>query len=309
MWDPYATPGGTAQAPSLLPQDPYLQSPQLSGLQPVATMRKFLQTAKLDYVFIPGQTPNKFGTNDVDLSASFAIPFLYNQQNPLLVTPGFTFHFLSGPETTPTQPADLPAQLYDAYLDAAWRPQITPWFGGELGFRIGVYSDFRGKTTLEALRYTGSGLAVLTFSPSMQLKAGVVYLDRLRVKLLPAGGIVWTPNSDLRFEILFPNPRIARRVSVMGTTEWWLYGRGEYGGGSWEVIRDTGASAGTTDRVDYNDIRIGGGFEFDKRGGVSGLIEVGAAFSREIMFRETPPARPELFAPTPSLYLRAGLAY
>ena len=34
---------------------------------------------------------------------------------------------------------DLPAQLYSAYLNALWQPQLTPQFGADLAFRAGVY--------------------------------------------------------------------------------------------------------------------------------------------------------------------------
>ena len=69
----------------------------------------------------------------------------------------------------------------------------------------------------------GKGLAVLTFSPSIKIKAGVWYLDRVVVKILPAGGICWTPNPDVYFDILFPNPKIGKRLTTWGNTDWWIY--------------------------------------------------------------------------------------
>lgn len=228
------------------------------------------------------------------------MPFLYNQQNPLLITPGFAMHFLSGPVTQAPDYAEMPAQLYDAYLDATWRPQVTPYFGGELGIRAGVYSDFDHVTT-DSLRFTGEGVGVLTLSPSLRLKAGVIYLDRLKVKLLPAGGLVWTPNPDVRFDILFPNPKISRRLTTWGTTDWWIYGRGEYGGGDWTIGHN-----GRTERVDYNDYRIALGLEFARRKGLNGLFEIGYSFQRELCYEYDDPAK---FTPDSSVFLHAGLAY
>ena len=102
----------------------------------------------------------------------------------------------------------------------------------------------------------GRGLGVITLTPTVQIAAGVVYIDRVQIKLLPAGGIIWTPNPDARYEILFPNPKLARRWTTIGNTDVWLYATGEYGGGSWTIQR-----IGFTDQADYNDIRVGGGIE------------------------------------------------
>ena len=145
-------------------------------------------------------------------------------------------------------------------------------------------------------------MAVLTFSPSFKIEAGVWYLNRLRVKLLPAGGIVWTPNSDVRFDILFPNPKFTRRITTIGTTDWRFMIRGEYGGGEWTVKR----LSGDIDQVNYNDIRVATGLEFDRSGGIHGMIETGVAFSREILFRVGPPGT---FYPTTTVFVGGAIAY
>jgi len=293
-WDPYGVPG--AQQPTLLPQDPCL--PPAGQAYPAgtfATMQRFLQQVHLDFVWMPGNGPEELGIQSADLGATFAVPFFYNQQTPLLVTPGFAVHFWNGPSVQ----LDMPPRTYDAYLDAAWNPQVTPLFGGELGGRVGVYSDF-AKFDSDSLRYQGHGLAVLSFSPSFQVKAGVIYLDRQHIKLLPAGGIVWTPNSDIRFEILFPNPKLAKRLTTYRNTDWWLYARGEYGGGSWTVAQGNDAVP-----TDYNDLRFGLGLEFDRLTGWTGLFEVGLAFERELLFGSVG----NRFRPNPAVYVRGALAY
>ena len=129
--------------------------------------------------------------------------------------------------------ADLPPRTYDAYLDAAWDPQINAWLGAELDVRIGTYSDF-ARVNDVILLYTGKAEAVLAFSPCVKIKAGVWYLDRNVVKMLPAGGVCWTPNPDVYFNFLFPNPKVGRRLTTWGTTDWWIYASGDYGGGGGE---------------------------------------------------------------------------
>lgn len=316
-WDPYATPGGTPA--TLFPTDPYLQGAGPFAACPPAT--KLLQDIRLTYGWLAPIGSNFFSTNDFDLNATFAFPFFYNQQTPLLVTPGFGLHLWDGPDTT-VSGVDLPPRVYDAYLDAAWNPQLVPWLGAELGARVGVFSDFT-KITGKSVRVQARALADLAFSPAFQIKAGVIFLDRNHIKWLPAGGVVWTPNADCRFDILFPNPRLAHRWTTLGTCEWWYYVRGEYpGGGTWTVRRASPAPAGSPpppnragqlDSVDYNDIRVALGLEFIRTSSLHGFFEVGTAFDREILFfpvTDSGIAEPvSKFRPSTTVFLGAGVAF
>jgi len=299
-WDPYAAPGGQAQP--LLPTDPFAQSGSPFGA--ISPLTRFRQEIRLDSHWLARGGSEPFGTEDSELSGTFAFPFFYNQQTPLLITPGFAVHLWDGPVSTGPDPnvsPDLPPRAYDAYLEAAWLPQPTPWLGADLAFRIGVYSDF-SKVTTRSIRFPSHGLAVLSFSPSFQVKAGVFFLDRNHVKLLPAGGIVWTPNKDIRFDVLFPNPKLAKHLTTIGTAEWWIYARGEYGGGAWTVKRINGS----LNSVDYNDIRVAAGVEFERSGGLHGTFEVGLAFDREIFYVETPAAN---INPSATIFLGGSIAF
>jgi hypothetical protein len=170
----------------------------------------------------------------------------------------------------------------------------------------------------------GKGMAVLKLSPRMTLKAGVWYLDRVEVKILPAGGLVWTPNEDVYFDILFPNPKVAKRLTTWGNTEWWLYASGNYGGGTWTIKRQTGYmtpptpadehpaddpakdSVGTYTRFDYNDIRVAVGLQFKTPRQLEGHFEVGLSCSRELIYADNLPSG---FYPNNTVYVAAGLAY
>jgi hypothetical protein len=311
--DPYATPSNTPSP--LLAQDPYFNygSPAI----PMTAMTKFLQDVRLDYHWFMGHGEKELGINDVDLSATFAIPLFGNPNTPLLVTPGFGLQLWEGPvsvlSTPPNDPtaADLPPQTWDGYLDAAWKPQLTSAFGGDLNVRVGIYSDFNTVTT-SSIRITGTAMGVVALSPSFKIKLGVMYLDRLVVKVLPTGGIVWTPNPDLEFNILFPNPKIRKKLMNMGSAEWWLYGSGDYGGSSWTIKRanvpgiSNPVEAGQNDAFDYNDIRVAVGLEFFTPRNFNGWFEAGGAFSRQIHYRS---GLPENFYPSNAFFLRAGFAY
>ncbi len=307
--DPYATPGGGN--PTVFSSDPNWSSwggsTDLSCYWESAKER-FVEVT-FDYTWMPGNGPDELGLHDADLAASFGIPFLYDPNAKLYVTPGLAVQWWNGPPSTfgdPTSP-DMPARTYEAYLDGAWNPQMPqiPQISGELGFRVGVYSDF-GRVDADSLRYQGSGLAVIGLSNSYQLKFGVIYLDRLRIKLLPAGGIVWTPpGGDINFQLLFPNPKLAWRLRSQGAVQTWAYLRGEYGGGSWDVQRHPEMGGGTREEVDYNDIRVAVGFEFENPNAVAGQLEIGVAFERELHYRTS---RPD-FNPNATVLVGGVLAF
>jgi hypothetical protein len=310
-YDPYGAP--VAGPAPLLPQDPYLPSQfgEFPG-QMFSTAQKFRQSTAIDYHWFAGSggKENELGINDVELTSTFAIPFFnfYNAdklQSPLLITPGFAFHFWDGPRSVGADPAELPPETYDAFLDTAWNPMLTQWFSAEMDVLVGVFSDYRGIST-DAIRIKGRGMGVIRFSDAFKIKLGVWYLDRVRVKMLPAGGIVWQPNPETRFDILFPNPRFTQKLPMTGSVEWWWYISGEYGGGVWQIARDEGPAAGALDLVDYNDIRVALGLEFKRMGGLTGWFETGFAFERELRYRSR---HPEVYYPDSTFFLRAGMAF
>ena len=294
-------PGGYYQPPSVLfPESgPYTPGGEVAG-QPAGGIHRLFKELRFEYTWLAGDGQGALNMNTLELSTTAQFPFFY-QQAPLEVMPGFAVNYIS----TPGDGLDphLPPRIYDAYLDTAWRPQVTNFLSVDLGFRIGVYSDF-AHTTTESIRYMGRGLGILCFSPTLQLALGAVYLDRRPIDLLPAGGVIWTPNEDTRFEILFPAPKLAKRLSTIGTTEWWGYLAGEYGGGQWTVELQNPVLG--SDTVDMNDIRAMLGVEWRSFSGAKGWIEAGYVFDREVSFQSNTNLT---FKPRDTFMLRSGIAY
>ena len=133
--------------------------------------------------------------------------------------------------------------MYDARLGfSLLRPVGDRWFMN-LSVTPVVASDFKADQS-SALRITGSGIGIYQWSPTTKIVLGVVYLDRQDVSLLPAAGVIWTPNEDWRFELVAPRPRIAWRLgqcAAMYCVEHWAYLGFEFGGGEWAIVRDSGA--------------------------------------------------------------------
>lgn len=247
-----------------------------------AGIPKLFEHPRVRYTFLDGTDGDDLQIHDMELATTLLIPnFLYTCE-PLRFSPGFIFHFWDGPETAATG-VDLPAQAYSAY--GAFDYQ-TPWdrqFGAEVNFTIGVYSDFDNVNS-DSIRLTGVGLGRYRVTNTATIKAGVEYLDRLDVKIIPAVGLFLMPTPDLRLDIYFPRPRLARRIHNYGNYEVWAYVGGEYGGGSWTIER----MGSMEDQVDINDMRVFLGFDWLGPNGVTGFFEGGYVFERELVFASMP---------------------
>lgn len=242
--------------------------------------------------------------NDSDLALAFTIPnFLFSTQQ-LYLLPSFSLHQWAGPK--PPSTADLPALAYSAFLDAGWQSDPARILGAELGLRVGMFSDFNANST-DSLRIQGRGIGRIRLTPRSTLKLGVIYLDRNKTKLLPAGGLLWQPNQDTRFDLFFPEPKLSHYLSTLGTYDSWWYVGGYYGGGSWTVERTDGSD----DSIDINDIRLVLGFEWGRNeqmreGRRMGFFEVGYVFDRELLFKASPLDDLTL---QDTFMLRAGIGY
>ena len=112
----------------------------------------------------------------------------------------------------------------------------VPQLSAEVNFRPGVFSDFQTVTT-DSIRLLGSGIGVIKLGPTSSLKLGAIYIDRADVKLLPAFGVLWTPNAQTRWDIFFPSPKLSHYWKTVNNGQLWWYVGAEYGGGSWTMDR------------------------------------------------------------------------
>jgi len=250
---------------------------------------RLLQDVRIRHSWQHGNnSTNQMDINDAELGTTLNWPNFLFSGRPLQVSPVFIFHFWDGPNTDPVAfPTDLPSRAYSGYLDFAWNPMVTPHFGGEVDVSFGVFTDFDTFTS-NSLRTQGTGVFVLHLTPSVTIKGGITYLDRVDIKLLPAAGVLWQPDPNTRFDIFFPRPKLAKYLWTVGNTPVWGYISGEYGGGSWTVARGDPANP-IKGRVDINDFRVGGGLEWTHQCGLSAFFEVGYVFERELYFENAVP--------------------
>ena len=325
-FDPYADPTlptSPYQAPAGMPP-PVITDPAAAGQKPLfseATFGqwpRFLQQIRFRQNYLNRGGLKGLGWMTTDLSGSFLFPISFMPKNaPLLVTPGFALDLISGPggQFPPPPSAQMPPRLYSGYLDFGWSPQLTHGLSADLGFRPGIYSDFNTLTS-KSWRWQGRAFGVWQTNAAHQWRAGIVYIDRLTIKLLPAGGLVWNPGGSdgkVRCDILFPNPKFAYRLNSFRNTDLWWYLAGEYGGGTWtQKFLPLGwpgyapfPIAGTSGRVEYNDIRMISGLEWTGSYGLKGFMEAAWVWNRQLRYD---PGY-VMYNPPDTFMVRLGLTY
>lgn len=242
---------------------------------------RVIQEVHYRHTWLEGSQANEIDINDAELGFTLNWPNFLGSGEPLQISPTFIFHFWDGPQ--PPSTGDLPSRAYSAFLAAAWSTPVNRNFGGEIVTSLGVYTDFNTFTS-RSLRVKGTGLGWIRLTPKMQLKFGVTYLNRLDLKLLPAGGLFWQPTDQLELELYFPSPKVKYQLPQMGNTEAFAYLTAGYGGDTWTIRR----AAGFSDQVDLVDYRVLAGIEFVGLRGVRGFFEAGYAFNRDMLYRLTP---------------------
>lgn len=255
----------------------------------------FFQKFSVTGAWLSGSGQDKLGIVETRSFVTVAVP-LPTRDFPLLITPGFDVTSLDGPAWP-----DLPPQLYDAYLDLMWLPKLSDRWLGILSVAPGVYSDFDA-TQDDAIRIKGKGLVRYEWVPGrVQLLAGVLYLHRFSVNLLPAGGIVWDPDDDWHLELVFPRPQVAYRLTASTLHEDWFYVAGEFGGDTYSIRR----GPDEWDMLELLDWRIFAGLERKAPGGGSLRFEAGYVFGRDIQFASGQGDR----RLTDTVLIRAGFDY
>ena len=250
-----------------------------------------------------GKKSNSLESNDSDVSLVFAIPNFLNSTRPLYIIPSYSQHEWDGPTAAGS---DLPGSAFSGFIDSGWETNPQQTLGTELAVRVGVFSAFDAINS-DSIRIQAKALGRLRLTPTATLRAGVFYLDRNKIKILPAAGILWTPNQDTRFDLFFPEPKLAHYVATLGNSDVWWYLTGYYGGGAWTIKQTDGSH----DEIDINDIRLMLGLEFGKsdqirQGFRLGFIEAGYAFNRELLYRVRSASNLDL---ENSFVVRAGFAY
>lgn len=182
---------------------------------------------------------------------------------------GMKFHFLNGPERT-----EMPPRLFDFSIGGQSRKRLGE-FGYDVAASVMASSDFEGNSR-EGIRFPSHAVGFMRVTPTIELVFGIDYLHRGDVKLLPVAGLILLPHPDLRFEVVFPRPRVVFRL----TDEHRLFVRGELGGGTWAIERE----ARFDDLATYRDLRVSIGLECIEKKGRRSAFEIAYLFDRRLEY-------------------------
>ena len=309
LFDPYAVPSQTTTFSPLFSSGTGTNLPSPSSSAGVYSgnfdrfvpetyeaMRRFRDATSFQYTHLPkGKGDRAFGMDEIDIRMQLAFPCRFipddGRTGYFYVAPGGSLTWWNGP----TGPPDMSPNGFGAFLDFGVQPRFNETFGLIAWGRIGLFSDFE-KVTSDAWRYQGRLVGVFNSSPQMQFHLGAIYYGRARVKMLPTAGVIWTPDENWVLKLVFPNPRVQRRIWRGPQTEWWGYVHMDYAGGSWDI-----EGLGLTD---YNDLRLGAGVEFTTQNRIGGYFEFGGSLARELYTGghrwESPPS---------VLYLKTGIIF
>ena len=171
-----------------------------------------LQRVDFTTTWLPRDGGGGIGFIDADANATVAVPMpVPGDKSYLLFTPDIQTHFVDGPVTP-----DLPPRLYDASLLIQFLGQLPNDVLFDVGAEPGWHSDGDNTSSSHDFRTALYAAIGYRFSPTFAFGAGVGYLDRRDIGLIPIVGLIWVPNPDTRFELYPPKPRIEYRIKPVG---------------------------------------------------------------------------------------------
>lgn len=209
----------------------------------------------------------------------------------LSLTQGHGFHFLSGPTQT-----DMPARVFDFNMGLHWFGEISHRWWVDLAFSAGLYTDFEDSVR-EGWRFPSHAVVTWEYSTEIQPVVGLRYFDRDNLGLLPVAGVIVRPNDAIRIELVYPEPKIAWRVSTDADEERWLSLSGRIGGGEWAIER---SDTDLADVVTYNDYQLVLAFSTVGNARSISSFELGYVFDRDLEYR----SGQGNFKPTETFFIR-----
>ena len=309
VWQPYpATDAsspiiGSAAAPAFALQEPiYPPTPEPSlreSLTPPDARNGFFQKARFTATWLPQLENDSLGWTDLRSEVVTALPF-FTRENPIIITPSYELHFLDRPAGF-----DLPPRLHDLAIDFhVFRVFGNHWIV-DFAVTPGLFADDYSLDSNDAQRLNGRAVGI--YAPDLEWKwvLGATYVHGGWAKIVPIAGVVYEPNDDVEYELVFPRPRVSWRLAsspVPGRDEYWAYVAMEFQNSIWAFEQ----TDGTPDVLASRDYRLLLGLERKIVGGVSYRAEIGYVFNRDIKVASI---SGEDISLDDSLLLRTGVTY
>lgn len=210
--------------------------------------------------------------------------------------PEFNYRGWSGPNGVP-----MPGHAYRFASDIELGGQGPGPWGFQLGFTPQMATDFDKQLNSDAWMFDGRAMLFLKADPTLMLVGGVGYWDRVKDRIIPYAGVVWTPDDRWELRLLYPKSRVSVFVGDWGYGGVWLYGSAEFNVEAYQVGLSTLNSG---DQVELRDYRALIGLRSDN-GFVSSFLEGGWVFDRHVDFAGKTPD----FDISDGWMIRAGIRF
>ncbi|MDG2221007.1 MAG: DUF6268 family outer membrane beta-barrel protein [Rubripirellula sp.] len=250
----------------------YQQPPQELELK--RFKKQALQSVSFDAGGVFGIDQQQLNTSFLDVGIGSGIP-LGSFDNIVAVTPRFRIDWIDAAAAI-----DIPDHLYEFELQFFYRRPIRDRLSLLTIVSPSIRSDLT--TSNNAFRIFALGLLNWECVPDrLTLSLGAVMLGRSDLPVLPAIGLVWTPNCWTKFDLRFPLTKLSFRLAKNGgQSETWAYASAGIGGNTWAVTRNTGQ----TDELSLRDYRFSIGVERLVNGGGGCFLETGIALGRRLEY-------------------------
>jgi hypothetical protein len=244
---------------------------------------RFGWTSRYDVGFLPeegvsgGGASGKFGVLEVNAALRYTAGAPAGFSNLIFSwTPEMNFRSWTGP-TNPGLPPDVYRFASDFELATPGNYPVSM----QIGFTPAFVTDFSANPSSDAINYDARGVVFLRASPQLMVALGAAYWHRVDDILIPYAGVVWTPNDYWEFRLMFPKSRISYFLGNWWGAATWLYGGVEYNVEAYQI--DLTSPAGSPEKIQISDYRALFGLRSES-GGVTGFIEGGWVFDRQVNF-------------------------
>jgi hypothetical protein len=172
---------------------------------------------------------------------------------------------------------DLPGELYESSIGLSWlRKRNDRWM---FRWMLGVANATDGKNhSSDSWQFRGGGFALYRPNERWTWTFGAIALGRNDIPVVPAIGLIYQPNPEVRFDLAFPRPRASVLLVDDGCRQQWAYVGAGLDGGTWGYER----ANGTDDQVTYRDWRLVLGWESSPRPEPGMPFAIGRKFGAEI---------------------------
>ncbi len=276
---PNGWPGGPAPNASVV---------GVNGPQPF----RFGWQTRLDIGYLPTESVSNnnsqgsLGIFETNLELRYTAPF--PGQWIMSIAPQFNLRGWDGPGSPAANSPRLDGEAIRFGSDFRLTSPTVGSTTFEIGFTPALSSDFERSLSSDAWSFDGYGALQIRTSPSWMVVVGALFWDRVNDRVLPYGGLVYTPNGVFEARLLFPRADVSVFVGAPWGVPQWLYMAAEYHVEAWEVENPLLTPAGRrpADRFEIEDWRLLFGVRSESVG-VSSFLEAGWVFGRHADFLNT----------------------